>query len=96
MFDRIRAAALALCLAGACSLPPTMPPSRLVPVQGDPSGCPAACERFESLGCPEAEPTPDGATCVDVCRNAETSGYLTVKPSCIASAESCDEARECM
>jgi hypothetical protein len=56
--------------------------------------CYLACQRFAQLGCDEAKPTAAGATCTQVCTNAE-SGGMSMNPSCVARAESCSIARRC-
>jgi hypothetical protein len=57
--------------------------------------CPVACARLAELGCPEADPTPDGASCVDVCQNVEDSGVLRYPTGCVAAATTCAEAQRC-
>jgi hypothetical protein len=57
--------------------------------------CRRACQRLAELKCPEAEPTPDGGTCVDVCWNAESSGYVTMRPACVAEITACDQIDDC-
>ena len=57
--------------------------------------CYQACQRLKALGCPEAEPTAAGATCTQVCTNAETSGVVSFNPTCVARAQSCSLARRC-
>lgn len=48
--------------------------------------CQAACDRFASLGCEQAQPTPEGVSCVDMCANVEGEGTLTIDPQCITNA----------
>jgi len=62
---------------------------------GTPADCATACDHLRELGCPEAEPTPGGATCEEVCRNAEASGTFTLNPRCIAELGSCDGLDSC-
>ncbi len=87
----------ALLLAATCDPPPPLPP--LVPPErpdaGDVADCEAACQRLAELGCEEAQPTPHGATCVEVCDNVESSGATTLVPGCVAEADSCEQARGC-
>jgi hypothetical protein len=69
------------------------PPPAPSPV---PSGaCAAACAHLAALGCPEAKPTPKGATCTDVCLNAEDSGVLSMQPDCVVRAVDCPAANAC-
>ena len=60
-----------------------------------PSGCARVCERLAELKCPEAEPTPEGQTCEQVCDNVQASGIVQLNTGCIANAASCDAALEC-
>ena len=83
--------AIILCLAAGCSTGPAPIPDP--PPQ--PDACQAACERLAALGCPEAEPTPEGASCDTVCRNVEESGVTSMRPGCVAEANSCEEADSC-
>jgi hypothetical protein len=70
--------------------PPAPPPAPA------PAGaCAAACSRLAALGCPEAKPTPNGATCTDVCLNAEDSGVLSMQTDCVVQASDCPAARAC-
>ena len=57
----------------------------------DTGDCERACEVLETLGCPEAKPTRNGAPCSAVCEaNRE---MLSV--SCVAKAGTVDEVRAC-
>ncbi len=55
--------------------------------------CVLACRRLASLGCPEANPTPNGLSCYYVCAKAEASGKFTLHPDCVANAASQDTLR---
>lgn len=77
---------LSLCHCG----PTIWTPPEPVPVVGD--ACERACARGAELGCVFAEPTPEGATCVDVCRDTEATGWTSMHPECVAVASSCEEA----
>ena len=66
------------------------------PSPADPESCEAACARLAELGCPEAEPTPEGATCTEVCENVEHSGAVTLNPACVVGIDSCDELDPCV
>ncbi len=63
---------------------------------GDDDACGRACRRLTTLGCPEAEPTDAGATCVAVCRDAEASGVVSLEPECVANVASCDDIDSCV
>ena len=52
--------------------------------------CATACENLRKLGCEEAAPTADGATCVEVCQNANN-----LPVACITRALSCPAAEDC-
>jgi hypothetical protein len=52
--------------------------------------CTDACDNLRTLGCAEAAPTPDGASCEDVCLNADD-----LPVACITRAETCDAAEAC-
>ena len=66
-----------------------------VPVRPATASCATACERLVELGCPAAEPTPKGASCEEVCLNAERSGLALWGVNCITSAPDCAAADEC-
>lgn len=57
--------------------------------------CYAACQQLAKLGCSEAKPTAAGATCTQVCMNAESSGIVSINSSCVAAASTCAKARSC-
>lgn len=57
--------------------------------------CYRACQRLKQLDCPEAKPTAAGATCTQVCQNAEDSGVVSLNPECVARAASCSIAKAC-
>lgn len=65
--------------------------------QTDPAepDCAAACDRMELLGCDEAEPTPGGASCVQVCRNVENSP-VTLNPACVVGIQTCEQIESCV
>ena len=62
--------------------------------------CLEACSNLERLGCPEAEPTEGGASCVEVCRFlagseiAEIPGNR-IRPGCLAAIQACDLVERC-
>ena len=88
-------AAIVLALCASCCAPAYDPGPSPVDA-GTLDDCERACARLAELGCPEAEPTPEGATCVDVCWNAESSGVVTLDPVCVAAINSCDELGACL
>lgn len=84
-----------LALAGCPREPQDPPPPTPVPPPA-PDACGPACERFREFGCPEGQPTPQGAPCEEFCRNAEESGAITLNPLCVLGSQTCDEARRCI
>lgn len=79
----MRIIAAVLFLAISCvTVPPPKPLDR-------PATCADMCERGTELGCQWAKPTPQGKTCLDVCRNVMESGVLTFDLECEARAANC-------
>jgi hypothetical protein len=71
---------------------------------GSPDDCSAACDNLSELGCEGAEGSPgpdeefgtaDDVACAEVCRSVMEEGEVTMHPSCVAAATSCDEADAC-
>lgn len=58
------------------------------PIPTTDATCEGACARGTALGCTYATPTPNGATCVQVCRNAMWANQPW-NLACLASATSC-------
>lgn len=86
-----------LLLAAALAASQCNPTPTPTPAPGPGPGeftCADACERFRFLGCEEFAPTPAGATCVEVCDNAQASP-APLNLGCIVRAESCAQARRC-
>lgn len=78
--------------ADAAPAPPPPPPAADA---GPMRPCEAACARYAFLKCKQAQPTPDGASCVDVCENVESSGVMSLGPDCVAHAARCEDADAC-
>lgn len=78
----------------ACASGPNPPPSPKLPGNKI-ATCESSCDNLRALECPEAEPTEEGATCEDVCRNSVASGYSRIDLACLTRAPSCDLAEEC-
>ena len=74
-------------------LPPKSPSTTAAP--GTESDCERACANGKKIGCDWAEPTPEGGTCLAVCTNAESSGFTSMHPQCLAGAHDCAEADAC-
>ena len=71
---------------------------------GSPDDCESACDNLSKLGCEGAEGSPgpdeefgteDDVACAEVCRSVMEEGEVTMHPSCVAAATSCDEADAC-
>lgn len=82
---------ITLCVAFVgCPKPPEPPPP-------PPSGsvtCEMVCAHWSDLGCEEAEPTPDGDSCVAVCENIQ-KGNLPDDLECQALVDSCEQIDDC-
>lgn len=87
------ASLLALALVACIPVAPEPTPPAPEPVIVQPS-CLEACARFAALGCEEARPTPGGASCAEVCENAQSSP-APLDLSCIVRSSSCAQARLC-
>ncbi len=57
--------------------------------------CAEACEHGAALKCDWAEPTRNGATCLEFCQATLDGGPITLPLDCLASAASCEAARGC-
>lgn len=89
-----------LCSLLHTSCHPTSPgptPADVTPLPPpvDAGPCARACARFRILKCPEAEATKAGVTCEQVCENVESSGVITLDPSCVERATSCEATEQC-
>jgi hypothetical protein len=87
---------LVLALAAGCAkvTPPPVNPS---PMDGDagPASCLDVCRNLQAMGCPAAQPTPEGHTCVEVCATVMESGITSFDLRCRAHATSCQAADRC-
>lgn len=57
--------------------------------------CADVCKHGFDLNCPWAQPTPNGATCLDVCNNIQTSGVITWNLACKSTQPSCAAIDAC-
>lgn len=57
---------------------------------GGVADCGAMCDHLRRLGCEGAKPTPNGATCREVCEHTLEAGY-DVHPECVVSVARCDQ-----
>ena len=79
-----------------CTWPPVPTPSPTpTPSPDGGATCATACEHLGSLGCKASTPTAKGATCTEVCENAESGGYVSWGVDCVVAAPSCSAADEC-
>jgi len=85
-------AALAPTVAALVACGPSPMPAGYDPKQVTGS-CADACARLDSLGCPEARPTPGGHGCVEVCEATASLGQLLV--GCVSRAQTVDAMRAC-
>lgn len=89
---RLRRLLILVAVAGCPKpVPPPVPPT---PPDGA-ATCATACERMRELHCIDVEPTPEGATCDDICQNIIDSEILTWDLDCRTMATSCDEVENC-
>ncbi len=75
--------------------PPTPREDDAGPYIPSPDACASACAKLADLGCPESKQVPGGKSCEDICRQAEESGQMRMKPDCIATSKSVEDARAC-
>lgn len=81
---------LALCGCVTKPLPPPKPPA--------PPGtatCAAYCEVGDRLGCSYAQPTPQGTSCIQVCRDVQESGITTLNLDCAVTQTDCASIDRC-
>jgi hypothetical protein len=57
--------------------------------------CETACARWAELGCEEGKPTPNGASCAEVCSNLVYSGVVELNLECRSRVAKCSEIDEC-
>ena len=86
--------------AGCLPRPGPIEPAPVVDQKTEPEAgiegtCAHACDRLRVLGCREAEPTPRGATCEDVCENIQSSGFIEWDLACRAAIQGCEAVDLC-
>ncbi len=87
---------LVLCAWGLAACPKPIPNPEPEPeLDGAaPATCESVCAHWTDLGCKEAQPTPDGASCVEVCENIQQSN-LKDDLECQVAVTSCDQIDGC-
>jgi hypothetical protein len=86
------AGALVVALSGCPK--PHVPDPRPELDGAAPATCEVVCAHWTDMGCEEAEPTPAGGSCVDVCKNIQ-DGTLKEDLECQAAVTSCDQIDSC-
>lgn len=87
--------AAALSLAYCDARPPSPAPAPPDPPAPPAAlNCDTACAQLRLLGCAEAAPTDDGASCEMVCQNADAS-KSPLPVACISRAQTCAAAELC-
>jgi hypothetical protein len=87
--------AILFALVAECTPAPGPVDAGPTPLSDAGSSCSRACARYKQLGCIQAEPTPKGVTCTEVCANAAREG---IDLTCGGRAESlptCDAVMNC-
>jgi len=84
-------------LISSCTPRPPVPPQPIPVIESDAKEltCADACEHLWNMKCKSAEPTPKGATCLEVCENVRSSGVIALNLKCLTTAPSCKAADEC-
>lgn len=88
----VLALALTGCRPGSTPVPNL--DAGITQVEAGAATCLQWCAHATSLGCDAAKPSPAGASCNDVCENAQ-AGLLKWNLTCRANAASCDAADNC-
>lgn len=65
------------------------------PIPNDGSTCADVCQHGDALHCDWAKPTQHGATCLDVCFNANEGGPIRWDLTCRVHAPTCAAVRGC-
>jgi hypothetical protein len=89
------------CLLAVPGCPRPITGPQPIPVSGpDAAGrgsatCLDVCANAGKLGCPAAQPTPNGTSCEEVCVNVMQSGIVTFDLACRAEASDCAAFERC-
>lgn len=82
-----------LCI-GCSSVQPTNPNYPEPEVEGA-SLCSKACKHAAELSCKISKPTPNGATCEQVCKKYTPPSPIGLRPRCMISSATCSELEGC-
>jgi len=85
---------LFLCVLSCCITRTQKPVQNEIEPVVNPS-CHDVCKRGEQLDCSWALPTLEGATCIEVCQNVQSSGIVNWDLDCRVTAKTCNEVDEC-
>lgn len=91
----LRAILLTLMLV-ACQSGPKPNPNYPQPEGDGAASCPAACSKGAEMKCIGAQPSPQGKSCVDVCKAAVPPALSGFRPGCMAQATDCVHWDECV
>lgn len=84
-----------ICAIGAVGCPPTPPPNPPSAPDAGAGSCPLVCDHLRALSCPGGAPTPEGATCEQVCQTIQESGIVHWNLTCRAAASTCAAIDAC-
>lgn len=87
-FARIIFVAAALGLAG-CPTEPVVPDPKIPQVKGS-EWCERAEKNLLALGCEEGQPTKEGKSFTEFCKETQANG-IDLNPQCLANISSCDQ-----
>lgn len=77
-------------------IPPYDPDAEPVPNVPERAACQRMCDHMKELGCPLGQPTPvRKEPCLSWCVRIQSKHEIDLNPDCIATAPSCDRAKEC-
>jgi hypothetical protein len=85
---------IALLAAIGCGGTPNPPPPSKMP-DGSKANCQTAFENLQVIGSDLATPTPEGATFVEVCINAQSTPAARLDVRCLTLAKTKEEADDC-
>lgn len=81
-----------LSTSGSCATGEDAKPKPVPPTKAE--DCDRAYQRLKSLGCEEAEPTPNGKTFLDWCNEFRVTA-AGIDPVCMSRVRDCDQVNQC-